>query len=68
MTINELKEKGILDLMPNGFNVYNYEDESPICTMEFISENWKTIKETWQVRVISGDPEELIAAIYVSKP
>lgn len=68
MTINDLKKKGIFDLMPNGFNVYNYEDESPICTRDFISKDWDAIRETWQVEVISGDPEEFIAAIYVSKP
>lgn len=61
MTINDLKDKGVLDLMPNGFNVYNYEDDSPIKDLE-------TIKETWQVEVISADPEEFIPAIYVSKP
>lgn len=62
MTINDLKAKGVLDLMPNGFNVYNYYDDS-LVTSEF-----ETIKETWQVESISVDPEEFIPAIYVSKP
>ena len=69
MTIKNLQELGIFKLMPNGFNVYNYEDGSPIINLETdIPDNWEEIKNTWKIEAISGDPEEFITAIYVSKP
>lgn len=75
MTLKDLQEMGVLKLMTNtrneavGYNVYNYENESPILNLGTdIPDNWEEIKNTWEVKIISGDPYDFIAAIYVSKP
>lgn len=58
MTLNDLKKTGIFDLMPNGFNVYDYESDSLI---ESSNIDWDS-----KVEIIGADPEEFIPAIYIS--
>lgn len=60
MTINEAKKLGLFDLMPNGFNVYDYDTE------EDITEKFSELGDK-RIEIIGGDPEEFIPAIYVSR-
>ena len=60
MTLRDLNDYGIFKLMPNGFNIYNYETEDDITDRELELMD----KE---VRVIGSDPmgEIEVPAIFV---
>lgn len=60
MTLRDLKNCGIFKLMPNGFNIYDYETEDDITDRELELMN----KE---VRAIGSDPmgEIEVPAIFV---
>lgn len=60
MTLRDLNNYGILNLMPNGFNIYNYETEDNI-TNDYFELMDK------EVRAIGSDPmgEIEVPAIFV---
>ena len=60
MTLRDLNNYGIFKLMPNGFNIYNYETEDNITDSYFeLMDN--------EVRTIGSDPmgEIEVPAIFV---
>ena len=60
MTIKEAKKIGLFNLMPNGFNVYDYNTE------ENITDKYSELGDR-HIEIIGVDPEEFIPAIYVNK-
>ena len=60
MTINDARNLGFFDLMPNGFNIYDYDTE------ECLNDIYSKLGDK-KIELIGADPEELfIPAIYVS--
>lgn len=62
ITLQTLADNGIFDLMPNGFNIYDYETEGE-CIFDILSEDY----DKYIVNIIGADAEEFIPAIYVTK-
>ena len=60
MTLRDLNNYGIFNLMPNGFNIYNYETE------DNITDNYFELMDK-EVRAIGSDPmgEIEVPAIFV---
>ena len=60
MTLRDLKNYGIFKLMPNGFNIYDYETEDDI------TDNYFELMDK-EVRAIGSDPmgEIEVPAIFV---
>lgn len=60
MTLRELNNYGIFKLMPNGFNIYNYE------TKDNITDDYFELMDK-EVRAIGSDPmgEIEVPAIFV---
>ena len=60
MTLRDLNNYGIFKLMPNGFNIYNYETE------DNITDSYFELMDK-EVRAISSDPmgEIEVPAIFV---
>ena len=60
MTLRDLKNYGIFKLMPNGFNIYNYETE------DNITDSYFELMDK-EVRAIGSDPmgEIEVPAIFV---
>ena len=60
MTLRDLKNYGIFKLMPNGFNIYNYE------TKDNITDDYFELMDK-EVRAIGSDPmgEIEVPAIFV---
>lgn len=60
MTLRDLKNYGIFKLMPNGFNIYNYETE------DNITDSYFELMDK-EVRTIGSDPmgEIEVPAIFV---
>ena len=60
MTLRDLNNYGILKLMPNGFNIYNYETE------DNITDSYFELMDK-EVRAIGSDPmgEIEVPAIFV---
>ena len=60
MTLRDLKNCGIFKLMPNGFNIYNYETE------DNITDSYFELMDK-EVRAIGSDPmgEIEVPAIFV---
>ena len=60
MTLRDLNNYGIFKLMPNGFNIYNYETE------DNITDDYFELMDK-EVRVIGSDPmgEIEVPAIFV---
>ena len=60
MTLRDLNNYGIFKLMPNGFNIYNYETE------DNITDSYFELMDK-EVRAISSDPmgEVEVPAIFV---
>ena len=60
MTLRDLNNYGIFKLMPNGFNIYNYETE------DNITDNYFELMDK-EVRAIGSDPmgEIEVPAIFV---
>ena len=59
MTINDARNLGFFDLMPNGFNIYDYDTEECLNAIYYKLGDKK-------IEVIAGDTEEFIPAIYIS--
>lgn len=59
MTINDANNLGLFDLMPNGFNVYDYDTE------ECLTDIYSKLGDK-KIELIGADAEEYIPAIYVS--
>ena len=60
MTLRDLNNYGIFNLMPNGFNIYNYE------TKDNITDDYFELMDK-EVRAIGSDPmgEVEVPAIFV---
>ena len=60
MTLRDLNNYGIFKLMPNGFNIYNYE------TKDNITDDYFELMDK-EVRAIGSDPmgEREVPAIFV---
>ena len=61
MTLRDLNDYGIFKLMPNGFNIYNYETE------DNITDDYFELMDK-EVRAIGSDPmgEIEVPAIFVT--
>ena len=59
MTINDARSLGFFDLMHNGFNIYDYDTE------ECLNSIYSKLGDK-KIKVIVGDTDELIPAIYIS--
>lgn len=59
MTINDARNLGFFDLMSNGFNIYDYDTE------ECLNAIYSKLGDK-KIKVIAGDAEEFIPAIYIS--
>ena len=59
MTINDARNLGFFDLMPNGFNIYDYDTE------ECLNSIYSKLGDK-KIEAIAGDAEEFIPAIYIS--
>ena len=58
MTINDARSLGFFDLMHNGFNIYDYDTE------ECLNSIYSKLGDK-KIKVIVGDADELIPAIYI---